>query len=190
MLLQRAGTGTIAPSGFVRPDWVTLAKTWDAAPKPEDSSVVLGPATVTLGHDDAETDEDALYDGGHAFGWDNEHPRRAVEVNKFRIEWRPVTNGEFYAFYQGVGKDSKVQCPASWVDVGGELQVRTLYGPVPMHTAWNWPVMTSCDNLSAYAKVKGGRLPTESELRVFYDMFSCGYEGGSNVGFRNWHPVP
>ena len=189
MLLQRAGTGTIAPSGFVRPDWVTLAKTWDAAPKPEDSSVVLGPATVTLGHDDAETDEDALYDGGHAFGWDNEHPRRAMEVNKFRIEWRPVTNGEFYLFYQGEGKNL-VQCPASWVEVDGELQVRTLYGPIPMHIAWNWPLVTSCDNLSTYAKVKGGRLPTEPELRLFHDMFNCGYEGGANVGFRNWHPVP
>jgi len=44
--------------------------------------------------------------------------------------------------------------------------------------------------LSTYAQVKGGRLPTEPELRLFYDKFEAGYEGGSNVAFRNWHPVP
>lgn len=70
------------------------------------------------------------------------------------------------------------------------VQVRTLYGPIPMKIARNWPIMTSCDNLSTYAKVKGGRLPTEPELRLFFDKFNCGYEGGANVGFRNWHPVP
>jgi hypothetical protein len=41
-----------------------------------------------------------------------------------------------------------------------------------------------------YASVKGGRIPTEPELRLFLDKFSSGYEGGANVGFRNWHPIP
>lgn len=65
-----------------------------------------------------------------------------------------------------------------------------MYGPVPLHVAHDWPVLTDCDGLSAYAMVKGGRLPTEAELRLFFDKFACGYEGGANVGFRNWHPVP
>ena len=59
-----------------------------------------------------------------------------------------------------------------------------------MKIAQHWPIKTSYDNLSVYASVKGGRIPTESELRVFLDKFECGYEGGANVGFRNWHPVP
>lgn len=58
-----------------------------------------------------------------------------------------------------------------------------------MQVAWNWPVLTSYDSLAIYAKVKGGRLPTELELHLFYEMFDSGYEGGGNVGFRNWHPV-
>lgn len=70
------------------------------------------------------------------------------------------------------------------------FQVRTLYGPVSLEIAAHWPIVTSHDNLSAYATVKGGRLPTEAELRVFYDKFESGYAGGANVGFRNWHPVP
>jgi L-histidine Nalpha-methyltransferase / hercynylcysteine S-oxide synthase len=65
-----------------------------------------------------------------------------------------------------------------------------MYGPIPIKIAWHWPIVTSCDNLSIYAKVKGGRLPTEPELRLFLDKFSCGFEGGANIGFRNWHPVP
>ncbi|KAF8488667.1 hypothetical protein F5888DRAFT_1910741 [Russula emetica] len=40
------------------------------------------------------------------------------------------------------------------------------------------------------AIVRGGRLPTEAELHLLYDKFDSGYEGGRNVGFRNWHPVP
>lgn len=70
------------------------------------------------------------------------------------------------------------------------IQVRTMYGPVPMKTAWDWPVMTSYDDFSTYAIVKGGRLPTDPELRLFYDQFESGYEGGANWGFRNWHPIP
>ena len=59
-----------------------------------------------------------------------------------------------------------------------------------MDVAHLWPVLTSYDDLSKYAQVKGGRLPTEAELRLFLDNFAIGYEGGANIGFRNWHPVP
>ena len=59
-----------------------------------------------------------------------------------------------------------------------------------MKIAKDWPVMTSYDNLSKYVTVKGGRLPTEHELRLFFNKFEAGYEGGANVGFRHWHPVP
>jgi formylglycine-generating enzyme required for sulfatase activity len=124
----------------------------------------------------------------HEFGWDNEHPKREVYVDKFSIEWRPVTNGQFYNFYQGSGK-GKVQLPASWVDKDGEIMVRTLYGPVPMKIAQQWPILTSYNDLSTYASVNGGRIPTEAELRLFLDKFESGYEGGANFGFRNWHPI-
>jgi hypothetical protein len=69
-------------------------------------------------------------------------------------------------------------------------QIRTLYGPVSMEIAQHWPVVASYNELSIYACVQGGRIPTEAELRLFYDKFAVGYAGGANVGFRNWHPVP
>ncbi|TFK88710.1 hypothetical protein K466DRAFT_598405 [Polyporus arcularius HHB13444] len=189
MLLQRAGTGTIPPSGFFPPPWKVLAETWDSLPQPQTQTVTLGPAEVVLGHDDNEADDDSTDVLGHSFGWDNEHPERTVHVDKFKIEWRPVTNGQFYEFYMGAGKD-KVQFPKSWIEVDGEVFVRTLYGPIPMKIAQQWPIITSYDNLSTYASVKGGRIPTEPELRLFFDKFECGYEGGANIGFRNWHPIP
>jgi len=193
MLLQRAGTGTIPPPDFIPPNWTSLAQIWEAAPKLTISTVTLGPATVSLGHDDLEVDDNdpvkSFQVDGHEFGWDNESPMRDAHVAKFRIDWRPVTNGQFYDFYKNGGQQ-KVSFPASWVEHNGEDCVRTMYGPVPMKIARNWPVMTSFDDFSTYAVVKGGRLPTESELRLFYDQFESGYEGGANWGFRNWHPIP
>ncbi|KXN81793.1 hypothetical protein AN958_03719 [Leucoagaricus sp. SymC.cos] len=192
MLFQRAGSGTIPPPDFTKPDWPSLAEIWDAAPKPAHETVILGPEFVTIGHDDVEGEDDQpdkVRSSDHEFGWDNENPKRMVEVQQFEISWRPVTNGEFYEFYLGRDKD-KVELPASWVVEDGIVQVRTLYGPVSMTMAHHWPVITSYDNLSTYAMVKGGRLPTEPELRLFYDKFHHGYEGGANLGLRNWHPLP
>jgi len=202
MLLQGAGKegGTLPPSGFAPPPWEALAEQWNSAPLPSESTVLLGPETVVLGHDDFEA-EDAIQDNGedmetntakvkeHEFGWDNEHPKREVEVGQFKISWRPVTNGEFYAFWKGEGREM-VKIPDSWVEVKGVTKVRTLYGPVDMDIAQHWPVLTSYDELSKYVVVQGGRLPSEAELRLFYDKFSSGYIGGANVGFRNWHSTP
>lgn len=70
------------------------------------------------------------------------------------------------------------------------LQVRTLFGRVPMNIANHWPVLTSYDDLVGYAASKGGRLPTEPELRLFLDLYDVGFEGGANVGFKHWHPTP
>ncbi|KAI0648157.1 hypothetical protein C8Q79DRAFT_556266 [Trametes meyenii] len=191
MLLQRAGTGTLPPGGFIPPVWDVLAESWNNHPVPASETVTLGPEDITLGHDDDEADDDSTDVLGHSFGWDNEHPQRKVHVGKFKIEWRPITNGEFYDFYNDKGKGlNKVHFPKSWVELDGEVFVRSMYGPVPMKIARNWPLVTSYDNLSTYASVKGGRIPTEPELRLFLDKFECGYEGGANVGFRNWHPVP
>ncbi|TFK24369.1 DUF323 domain-containing protein [Coprinopsis marcescibilis] len=193
MLIQRAGSGTLPPSGFTAPHWESLAQSWDAAPVPQEKTIRLGPATISLGHDDDEeedsSDTDPAHIAQHEFGWDNEHPKRELVVKEFAIEWRPVSNGEFYAFYSGEGK-GKIELPASWVAEDGVMKVRTLYGPVDMEIAYNWPVITSYNDLSTYATVKGGRLPTEPELRLFYDKFEAGYEGGANTGLRNWHPVP
>ena len=192
MLIQRAGTGTLPPPGFTIPPWSALAEQWDNVPTPSSPVVTLGPATLVMGHDDPEccdtnpdVSEDVL---GHAFGWDNESPRREVQVDKFRIDWRPITNAEFLAFWSEANRIGGM--PGSWTEQDGQMLVRTVYGPVSMAVAGNWPVMASYDQLVAYAKSKGGRIPTEPELRLFLDTYQVGYDDGANTGFRNWHPLP
>lgn len=190
MLIQRAGTGTLPPTGFVSPPWDLLKLQWDVTPAPSTDSVTLGPATLTLGHDDSEADdfvpEFEHQAEGRQYGWDNESPARQVEVGKFRVSWRPVTNKEFLPFW----RSGKAELPKSWVEEDGEIKVRTIYGPVSIDIASEWPVLTAYDDLAAYAKSQGGRLPTEPELRLFLNTYDVGYEGGANTGFRNWHPVP
>ncbi|EMD31755.1 hypothetical protein CERSUDRAFT_162503 [Gelatoporia subvermispora B] len=193
MLIQRAGTGILPPPGFATPPWRALAEQWDAIPAPATPYLEVGPCTLLMGHNDQEPDDlvTALSGAvaGHTFGWDNESPRRAVELKGFRVEWRPITNGEFLAFFQGPGK-GRVAFPPSWIEEQGETKVRTLYGSVPMDVARQWPVLTAHDDLAAYARWKGGRIPTEAELRVFLDMYQVTYEDGANTGFRAWHPMP
>jgi L-histidine Nalpha-methyltransferase / hercynylcysteine S-oxide synthase len=127
MLIQRAGSGTIPPLGFTPPPWASLSAYWDSAPGPVSSTVTLGPTTVSLGHDDFEAqDAEIPMVEGHEFGWDNEHPKREVRVNEFRIEWRAVTNGQFYDFYKS-SDEGTLQLPASWVVIDNEIQVHTLH---------------------------------------------------------------
>ncbi|KAF9453967.1 hypothetical protein P691DRAFT_657395 [Macrolepiota fuliginosa MF-IS2] len=199
MLLQRAGTGTRSPAGFTQPPWHILASQWSQTPPPTTPTVTLGPTTLTLGHNDSEALDKLpihMHDvRNHIFGWDNESPVRTVHVGQFKAEWRPITNGEFAEFLlEGKGK-GVVDVPTSWVedeDEDGvvEYKVRTMFGPVPLEIAKTWPVLTSYDDVAYYAKCKGGRLPTEPELRLFLDTYDVGFEGGANIGFRHWHPTP
>ncbi|MCJ1472359.1 hypothetical protein MMC13_001006 [Lambiella insularis] len=46
--------------------------------------------------------------------------------------------------------------------------VRTVYGPVPLAYALDWPVMASYDELAGCARWMGGRIPTMEEARSLY----------------------
>jgi formylglycine-generating enzyme required for sulfatase activity len=130
MLIQRAGTGTLPPSGFQTPEWSTLVKQWDHLPSPTMALPVLGPAKLTMGHDDSEADDpdptlNSIEDVVNGtYGWDNESPSRTVEVGAFKAEWRPITNGEYMAYVEGAGD---VPIPKSWVDECGEMKVDTAH---------------------------------------------------------------
>lgn len=130
MLIQRAGSGTLLPPGFAAPPWVDLAAQWSSIPSPDSPMVLVGPASLTMGHDDSEGDDKLPHleadVKGRTFGWDNESPCRVVHVGAFRAEWRPVTNGEFETFWREARKD-QVQLPKSWVmnEEDGSVKVFT-----------------------------------------------------------------
>ena len=121
------------------------------------------PATeLSLGLNDVEGSSE-----GGFFGWDNEKPIRTVSVPSFEIQSRPISNLEYLTYLKANRRNGdKLRCPKSWTP---DAQVKTVYGPVSMAQAGNWPVAASYDELAGYAKWAGGRLPTYPELRLFYD---------------------
>ena len=142
---------------------------------------------VVLGLNDRENDRGP----DRFFGWDNERPSRKVAVPAFEAQSRPISNGEYAHFLEAT---SATGLPASWVsnesngiahfngvhqilseaDVASPAfvkgkAIRTVYGSVPLKHALDWPVMASYDELVAYAKWAGGRIPTLEEVRSLYN---------------------
>lgn len=103
-------------------------KQWDAIPTPVQSSVELGPEVITVGTDDREPGDYIVDESvdvkSHDFGWDNENPRRRVEVGRFRVDFRPITIEEFYEFWVGgTSETASNSLPVSWVEDAGEIKV-------------------------------------------------------------------
>ncbi|KAJ7825389.1 hypothetical protein B0H14DRAFT_3874491 [Mycena olivaceomarginata] len=155
----------------------------DSAPKPAESAVTIGPTTITLGHDNnkAEDEASATDVTGHEFGWDNEHLKCEVHINEFRIEWRPVTNGQFFKYY--VQEDGRVAMLASWAEVDREMYSADFfdgvhqvvlggsYAAILRITERNWSridfiaILTFC--VSFALAMAGAKCSTETHIRIF-----------------------
>jgi formylglycine-generating enzyme required for sulfatase activity len=178
----------LPPAGKVKPDFEAMAREarvtaidnqWCEIPK----------QTVILGLEDDDSDHITK----RFFGWDNEKPRRTVEVAAFEAKARPITNREYVQYM--MQKDIQ-RIPASWSDsvtygnhineisngyqnghINGDgnasfiegKTVRTVFGPVPLKLALDWPIMASYDELVGCAKWMGGRIPTMVEVRSIYE---------------------
>jgi formylglycine-generating enzyme required for sulfatase activity len=183
MLLQ--SDKTVPPPG-AKPDFAALARKAQAQAVTNRWNKI--PArTLKLGLDDPETDDESE----RYFGWDNEKPVRTINVLAFEAQTQPLTNGD-YARY--LAQSGIARYPASWivesavpsskqsVDKGllngyasdvtqsflAGKAVRTVYGPVPLEFALDWPVMASYDELAGCAKWFNGRIPTLEEAESIY----------------------
>jgi formylglycine-generating enzyme required for sulfatase activity len=133
---------------------------------------------IILGIDDPDNE----YGPSRHFGWDVEKPARQAHVKSFVARGRPITNGE-YAEYLSQTNTEKI--PASWIEKQlsnghtngastslatylANKAVRTVYGPVPLVLALDWPVTASYDEINACAAYMGGRIPTLEETRSIY----------------------
>jgi formylglycine-generating enzyme required for sulfatase activity len=185
MLVQSHNVRT--PPGTVTPDFEALSKQSETIAV-ENQWFTVPEAKIEIGLDDAEKDSASK----RYFGWDNEKPRRSVNVKSFRAKARPITNGEYAKYLSETGKTA---IPASWSEhaysndnyakdggVNGHMNgtngttqkitdgkyVRTVYGTVPLKFALHWPVMASYDELMGCAQWMGGRIPTMEEGRSIY----------------------
>ena len=193
MLLQ--SDKTIPPPG-VNPDFEALAKHADENAAPNEW-IRVPASRFFVGLDDIEND----LGPNRFYGWDNEKPRREVEVQAIEAKARPITNEDYARYLEQTYRE---KIPASWtsssertgstftngstsaningygVYLNGHSErltkaylngksVKTVYGPVPLEYALQWPVMASYDELSGCAKWMNGRIPTVEEARNIYN---------------------
>ena len=160
MLLQ---SDKIVPPLGVKPDFVALADQ-AASHRVPNQWVKIPARTISVGLNDPENE---------SFVWDNERPARRVHVKAFESKSRGLTNADYALYLQETGKSN---IPASWIAttpardsviLNGKA-VRTVYGPVTLASALDWPVMASYDELAGCAKWMGGRVPTADETRSIY----------------------
>lgn len=144
-----------------------------------------GDHAITPGSDPATRPESVLVEAGpflmgtsdDSWAYDNERPRHVVDLPAFRIDTTPVTNAAYEEFVEAGGyHEARWWTEAGWAwrqeaDLEHPLYwsrretgwVRTRYGrvePVPARE----PVMHVCwYEADAYARWRGGRLPTEAE---------------------------
>lgn len=183
---------TLQPPGTLHPDFEALAAQAKRTAVPNEWFSI--PAqTVEIGLEDPDDNSGPE----HYFGWDNEKPKRTVNVAAFDAQARPITNGEYARYLEHAGSK---QLPASWTTVVSSIRtnghanghanghtnghangvsspsqsflehkaVRTVYGAIPLKFALEWPVSASYDELNGCARWMGGRIPTMEEARSIY----------------------
>ena len=171
------------------------------------SSVEIPAGVATLG---------AAFDD-LAFGWDNEFGAVEMPVPRFAMDATPVTNRAFLAFVEAGGyarselwtdedwrwvtREPRSH-PVVWERQAGRWVYRALFDRLPLDAVGDWPVYVSLAEARAYARWRGGRLPTEAEFQraAFGDPsggerpapWGSGPAGDrhGNVDFLHWAPTP
>nr|KMM66290.1 DUF323 domain-containing protein [Coccidioides posadasii RMSCC 3488] len=132
-----------------------------------------------------------------SFGWDNEKPQRTAKVSSFEAKGRPITNGEYCRYLEANklatvpaswtksssgfsepnghaashtnGTNGRETSEASaFSQLLSKYHVRTVFGPVPLRFALDWPVIASYNELERYANWVNCRIPTFEEARSIY----------------------
>jgi iron(II)-dependent oxidoreductase len=115
---------------------------------------------------------------GDGFGWDNEFAEHSVQVPPFRIARFKVSNGEYLDYVR-----AGARAPHFWRNQENRWFLRGMFAEIPLPL--DWPVYVTHSEASAYARWRGGSLPSEAQ-------FHRAAEGAApvNVNFERWDPVP
>ena len=123
-------------------------------PAPASEPVPDGPEMVSV--DGGEVEVGA---GPGGFAYDNERPRHTVEVEPFRIDRIPVTNGAFAEFVVETGAEA----PMYWEPAGDGAWARATMG-LTEEVDPRLPVIhVDHGQAEAFARWAGKRLPSELE---------------------------
>ena len=150
-----------------------------------------------------------------AFGWDNEFEAIEIEVPAFVIDRHDVTNADFREFVDAGGyeraewwtpddwswvRQHDIEHPVFWEPSPSGWTWRGMFEAVPLPA--NWPVYVSHAEASAFARWRGGRLPTEAEFhRAAFGSpdesprsFPWGHAAADATrgvfDFESWEPQP
>ncbi|KAF5620865.1 C-type lectin fold [Fusarium tjaetaba] len=171
--------------------------------------------TFTIGYHDPESDDGP----NRFFAWDNEREPYDITVPQIEAQGRPVSNGEYAKYLVDI---EEPQIPATWSKTRdarsnedyttfvARHSVKTVWGPVPLSQALDWPVMASFDEVERYSGWAGARLPTLHELRSIHEYVELCRKApdskvnhqfhtnskaifvdlsDTNSGFLNFHPT-
>jgi ergothioneine biosynthesis protein EgtB len=182
-----------APSSMKRQ--LPGASQYRFAEEPKGAQVVVPRGEATLG---------APFDTLH-FGWDNEFPESHIDVPSFALDSLPVTNGRYLEFVESGGygerrwwseedwlwkEGSGLAHPNVWRRNQSQWDYRTLFDFLPLRKVSSWPVYVSLAEARAYARWRGGRLPSEAEFhRAAYGISNDDAPIG-NLDFASWSPSP
>ncbi len=111
------------------------------------------------------------------FGWDNEFAAHSKAVPEFAITRYKITNAEYLEFVKEGG-----EAPLFWRREGEQWFWNGMFGSVPLPL--DWPVWTTWNQASAFARWRGLRLPSEAQWHRAAEA-----RGPGNYGFRHWDPV-
>ncbi|KAF2136009.1 uncharacterized protein K452DRAFT_280666 [Aplosporella prunicola CBS 121167] len=205
----------LPPPDIPRPNFAGMARE-AAAERVENEWFRIPEQEFTIGYEDPESDDGP----NRFFAWDNERKPYNAQVESFEAQARPVSVGEFAAYLVDTGIE---QIPVTWVDSDNSNHtdgnhsfisrhgIRTVWGPLPLSQALDWPATASYNEVAGYAKWVGARIPTLHEVRSIHEYvertrkapdsavnktFHTDSEavfvdlGNANVGFQNFHPTP
>jgi gamma-glutamyl hercynylcysteine S-oxide synthase len=126
----------------------------------------------------------AMGAGSDGFAYDNERPRRTVEVDAFAIARRPVSNASWMRFSEGGGYERREWWSREgWAwkeehDITHHPAVAAGHPEAPVcHVSWF--------EADAFARAHGARLPTEAEWEKAATWTQQAPEGLAGVG-RVW----
>ena len=143
-------------------------KTNNGKTAPPAKWIDIGGGIYSIGHD------------GKGFGYDNEYPNHKIYIDPYRLQSRPVTNGEYMEFIEDRGYETPElwlsegwatvesrnwKAPFYWERKSGKWVCFSLSGMKGVNPSE--PVChVSYFEADAYARWAGARLPTEAEWEV------------------------